>query len=113
MKSLRGLTCFVVVILLLGFIVGHGLAALPDSREIKDQFMWGDPDWVESIRASDYPNRIAVCEQAWDAGSGPVDCVIITFRVVLSQDSPTCGRCRAVARHMPTLRHGQKHRRER
>jgi hypothetical protein len=109
MKSLRGLTCFVVVILLLGFIVGHGLAALPDSREIKDQFMWGDPDcpWSRSRGAdrsefgdSEQPHRSNGDEVAVSIGIGATGITIGAASELAWPERSTTSRRGGLGHHM-------------
>jgi hypothetical protein len=36
--------CGVVLLVLLVLLLGQALAEIPQTREIKDWFMWGDPD---------------------------------------------------------------------
>ena len=56
MKSLRVIMRFAVVLVLLGFLVGQALAERPQTREIRDKVMWGDPDYpLTKKRGEDMP----------------------------------------------------------
>lgn len=44
MKSVKPIACLVLVMLLVGSLACQALAERPQIREIRDQFMWGDPD---------------------------------------------------------------------
>jgi hypothetical protein len=50
MKSLKQVVCLVVVVLITTVFALQAAAELPQKREIRDKFMWGDPDDLVGCR---------------------------------------------------------------
>jgi len=75
MRSLRGLTCLLGVVLLLALLVVESLAELPETREIKDKFMWGDPDSPVECKVLHGMGRCrSVALALWEPGFAPTHC---------------------------------------
>jgi len=95
MKPLRAATCLLVVLFLIGCLVGQALASRRPIRMIKDEFVYGDPDWVESVRERNTPNPEAAGECGEDPASATFKSVLIhlafgmTGRVYLSPSART------------------------
>ena len=52
MKSLRAIVCLVAVLLLVGLLAFQAVAERPQTKEIRDKVMWGDPDEFGACRAA-------------------------------------------------------------
>jgi hypothetical protein len=57
MKSLRAIVCLVVVLLLVGLLAFQAVAERPQTREIRDKVMWGDPDDLAGCRKAGLRSR--------------------------------------------------------
>jgi hypothetical protein len=56
MKSFKQIVCFAVVLLITMLFALQAAAELPRTREIRDKFMWGDPDYpLTKKRSADIP----------------------------------------------------------
>ncbi len=57
MKSLRAILCLVFALLLVGLLAFQAVAERPQSKEIRDKIMWGDPDDLVGCRKSGVLSR--------------------------------------------------------
>jgi hypothetical protein len=72
MKSFKQIVCFAVVLLITMLFALQAAAELPRTREIRDKFMWGDPDEMGASRkagglryiAVEYPDRDKAASQS-------------------------------------------------
>jgi hypothetical protein len=68
MRSFKPIGYLLVVVLFVGLVVSGAFAERPRTTEIKDIFMWGDPDELAGCRQRDVEPR---------AASGPSDCEML------------------------------------
>jgi hypothetical protein len=68
MRPLKPVCCLLVVVLLVGSLAFPVFAERSGIIEIRDKFMWGDPDDLMGCRGAD---------SGWQEGNGIPDCAMI------------------------------------